>query len=250
MNNLSLECVNIINDTPTELNKEISKDTTKRWERKCPQCNKIIFHSRKDSRDVSIRKNRICNICRGLNSRIHRSDGFLNVDGKIKWIRNCPNCNNVIYYENRIFRNSTELKKHICIECQRKLHSIIMKGRRQSIDDRKKKRISKINYIIHKNGGVRPMCNIKACKYFDKLNEEKGWNFQHALNGGEYHIKELGYFIDGYDKEKNIVIEYDELHHNYPKYKEKDIKRMNEIINHLGCKFLRYNEKTNELKEY
>jgi hypothetical protein len=45
------------------------------------------------------------------------------------------------------------------------------------------------------------------------------------------------------------VFEYDEPHHFNVKneLKDKDIYRMNEIINYLKCKFIRYNEK---LKSY
>jgi hypothetical protein len=48
---------------------------------------------------------------------------------------------------------------------------------------------------------------------------------------------------DAYDKEKNIVIEYDEPHHydKTGKLKPNDIRRMNEVKQLLQCKFLRYN---------
>jgi len=34
------------------------------------------------------------------------------------------------------------------------------------------------------------------------------------MNGGEHFIPELGYWVDGYDKNKNIVIEYYETRHH------------------------------------
>lgn len=72
---------------------------------------------------------------------------------------------------------------------------------------------------------------------------ENNCNIQHALNGGEYHIKELGYFVDGYDSKNNIVYEWDEeTHFNYLGLKERDINRQNEIINHLKCDFIRIRE--------
>ena len=50
-------------------------------------------------------------------------------------------------------------------------------------------------------------------------------------------------YVDGYDKEKNIVIEYDEKHHfKNKKLREKDIKRQNEIEDYLKCKFIRISE--------
>ncbi len=61
------------------------------------------------------------------------------------------------------------------------------------------------------------------------------------MNGGEYYIKELGYWVGGYDKEKNIVLEIDEKHHFYlyGNRKEKDTRRQKEIENYLNCQFIR-----------
>jgi hypothetical protein len=83
-----------------------------------------------------------------------------------------------------------------------------------------------------------PNFNPKACQLIEDYGKEHGYNFQHALNGGEYHIKELGYWVDGYDKEKNVVIEYMEKSHLSSKKKEKDLKRKEEIISLLKCKFI------------
>ena len=61
----------------------------------------------------------------------------------------------------------------------------------------------------------------------------------------------LWYYPDGYDKEKNIVFEYDESHHYYKdgSLKCKDIKRQIEIIKYINCKFIRYNERDDKLYE-
>lgn len=96
-----------------------------------------------------------------------------------------------------------------------------------------------------------PNYNSSACKYFDKLNQQNGWNLQHAMNGGEFYIKEFGYWVDAYDKERNIVVEYDEPTH-YKRdgsLKQKDIKRMDEIKQLLKCRFLRYNAIDKKLYE-
>jgi hypothetical protein len=67
---------------------------------------------------------------------------------------------------------------------------------------------------------------------------------QHAENDGEFHIKELGYWVDGYDKENNIVYEWDEHRHFdvYGMLTPKDIQRQKEIEEHLHCKFIRIKE--------
>jgi hypothetical protein len=61
----------------------------------------------------------------------------------------------------------------------------------------------------------------------------------------------VGYFLDAYDKERNIVVEYDEPKHYdvYGNLKQKDVLRQQRIITHLGCRFFRYNERTKELYE-
>lgn len=65
-------------------------------------------------------------------------------------------------------------------------------------------------------------------------------DLQHAENGGEMYIKELGYWVDGYSKEKNIVIEYYESFHS--KQIKKDLKRQKEIQDFLKCEFIVINE--------
>ena len=48
--------------------------------------------------------------------------------------------------------------------------------------------------------------------------------------------------MDGYDSEKNVVIEYDEVYHLKEEQVEKDRKRQRIIGNILKCKFIRLME--------
>jgi hypothetical protein len=110
---------------------------------------------------------------------------------------------------------------------------------------RYKMRLAAIRRI--NNGGVLNGCrsyNKNACKYFNILNETMGWNLQHAENGGEVEL--YGYFLDAYDKTKNIVVEYDEPYHNKPSIYNKDLIRQSKIIEILKCDFYRYKESTGE----
>jgi len=102
-------------------------------------------------------------------------------------------------------------------------------------------RILKIKEIKNRKGQVCPNYNPLACKRIIEYGEEHGYNFQHAENGGEYHIKELGYWVDGYDKEKNVVIEIDEPAHfdKNGNLSKKDLERQKEIEDFLGCRFIR-----------
>ena len=51
----------------------------------------------------------------------------------------------------------------------------------------------------------------------------------------------MGYYVDGYDENKNVWIEYDEKAHfnDLGQLHKKDIKRQQEIIKELNCKFIR-----------
>lgn len=110
-------------------------------------------------------------------------------------------------------------------------------------DTRLKLRLKQIEYIkdsIFKGGQIYPNYNKSAIKLIEEYGYRNDYNFQHAENGGEYYIEELGYWVDGYDKFKNVVLEFDEKHHKYLIIK--DEHRQNEIINHLKCKFIRLDE--------
>jgi len=122
-----------------------------------------------------------------------------------------------------------------CTDCKRS-----QLGKPHKIETIQKMRKSTIKYIKKMNGKCAPRYNINSIAIIEQYGKDHGYNFQHAENGGEYHIKELGYFVDGYDKEKNVVIEVDEKHHfKNGKLKEKDIKRQKEIEEYLGCDFVR-----------
>jgi len=111
-------------------------------------------------------------------------------------------------------------------------------------ETKRKLRLIAINRIQSKiNNGyqITPSYNSNGCKYFEKLMLGTNIHIQHAENGGEYFIKELGYWVDGYDKINNVVYEYDEKRHfNLDgTLKNKDIQRQENIINFLKCEFIR-----------
>lgn len=118
-------------------------------------------------------------------------------------------------------------------------------------ESKDKIRNSTVEYLQSLYGDAITRYNKKSIDYINRLNEEKQWNLQHAENGGE--IKIGGYFVDGYDKELNIVFEYDERKHYKDVHnnilKDRDIKRQNFIINETNCRFFRYNEKLDLLYE-
>jgi hypothetical protein len=161
----------------------------------------------------------------------------------------CKGCGNKFYIPGEVGRT------YCSKECYYKFGNIgtfeighkINKGREHSPDTISKISNShRINRSLLIKGTIQfPNFNKDACNIIEKYGLDNGYNFQHALNGGEYHVKELGYWVDGYDKEKNVVVEYYEKFHSTPKHKIKDKVRMENIINALKCKFIiiYYNQK-------
>lgn len=103
-------------------------------------------------------------------------------------------------------------------------------------------RLKRIEEIKNQNKGqISPNYNKSSISILEnKAKELEITDLQHAENGGEFYIKELGYWVDGYSKEKNIVIEYYEKHHN--RRVKKDKIRQSQITNLLNCKFIIINE--------
>lgn len=98
-------------------------------------------------------------------------------------------------------------------------------------------RIKRILEIENNKGQVIPNYNPSSIPIIEQKAKELGIiDLQHAENGGEFYIKELGYWVDGYSKEKNTVIEYYEKHHN--RTKKRDKRRKEEIISYLNCEFI------------
>jgi hypothetical protein len=117
-----------------------------------------------------------------------------------------------------------------------------MIGKKHSIETRKKLRQIAIKRIEERYGGqIHPNYNPAVCALMDEYGKKHGYNFKHAMNGGEHYFKELGYWVDGYDVERNTVFEGDEKHHfdSEGNLLEKDVIRQKEIIDHYGCKFIR-----------
>lgn len=152
---------------------------------------------------------------------------------KIKVIIICKNHGNFLQTP------SNHLKGHGCHFCKMKL----LKERTVSNHSRRKMRLSAIKRIERNcKNQILPNFNPMACNIIDIFGKENGYNFQHAMNGGEFYIKELGYWVDGYDKDKNVVIEIDEKKHfKNGNLRKKDLIRQNEIEEFLKCKFIRFN---------
>jgi hypothetical protein len=102
-------------------------------------------------------------------------------------------------------------------------------------EHRKNLRVAAVKDRLLKHGKA-PNYNPYACRLIDQYGLEHGYKFRHAENGGEVYLKEIGYWLDGYDNEKNVAIEVNER--RWHTNKERDEKRKTEIIKHLNCKLI------------
>ena len=119
---------------------------------------------------------------------------------------------------------------------------------------RQKMRIAACKRVLelhcnNKDGRINNV-GLKEGAYFAQMEKERGWDgIYYEKSKKQFLIEDLGYFVDYYEPNLNIVVEYDEpRHYKQNILKEEDVKRMNEIISYLGCQFWRYNEYKNILK--
>ena len=183
----------------------------------CVHCKYTRKFSHASNYFASKKKGFICYKCsRERYKEVLNKIGNFKSNKKEEYNRQCPECNTLIYYSSRRTRNNTHRRNGKCRNCADKDHRL---------------------WCINNRKNIYPRYNNEACRIFDDINDKLGWNLGHALNGGEIQID--GYFLDAYDKKQNIVIEYDELHHNLKRIKQKDTIRQNNIIKKLGCKFYR-----------
>ncbi len=216
----------------------------------CPNCGTEISYRDKKALMQSVRLNSNCKTC---SIEIKKSKISETLKEKYKNGDILPNMSGAHSLESR--RKQSDAKKgrkqsiesniKRSISCKKSRCGTYNKGRKCSDDNKKKFRILMIEKLSKTNKNFHPPYNEKACEYFDLLMKENTLiKIQHALNGGEFHIKELGYWVDGYDKYNNIVYEWDEEYHHYINgvLSEKDIKRQKEIEEFLNCKFIRIRE--------
>ena len=220
----------------------MSKKTKKtEWSKNCPKCGEPQYYNSKYILNRAIKLNRICYSCSNSNKDTSKQVELMRESNTGK-ARSSETCRK-IGEGNRGKIRSISARKRMSVaksmmsnETKRKI-SEAQKNKKKSDEHKQKIRISMLQNIENRYGNVYPNYNPSSIPIIEEKARELGiTDLQHAENGGEYHIKELGYFVDGYSKEKNIVIEYYELHHK--RQIESDNLRKNEIVEHLGCEFI------------
>ena len=223
----------------------------KKWTRNCPECDKELPYVSHTNLKRANKNNSVCSSCvrKGEGNPFYgkqhsdevrdacgdRFRGHIKSEEHIrKWKDTVKKNGSMAGENNAMYGKVGELNPFY--------------GKKHSEESLRKIRLKQIEYVTIKifNGGqMHPNYNINSISILEQTAKELGiTDLQHAENGGEFHIKELGYWVDGYSKEKNIVIEYDEKYHftSEGKLKEKDVIRQTEIENYLGCSFIRITE--------
>ena len=250
------------------------------YKRNCPDCNKEIIYSSKKSLSVGTKNNGVCPSCRikgdknplfgkrRWNKGLHWSD-------EIKKKISDGNKGKIVLNETKLKISSANRGRKLSDDHKRK---IIRTGKVSGMKGKHHTEATKIIIGNHSKGnnyhfknhhsditkrkmreshikrlkllGICPRYNLNGCNFIDKLNEQLGIELQHAKNGGEKVI--CGYFVDGYDEKRNVVIEYDEqVHYDITNnLRNKDIVRQKHIIDEINpIIFFRYNEKIKELRD-
>jgi len=241
--------------------------------RNCPVCDGEIYYSSSQSYYRAIRKNTSCRKCTGFKSG-HTVNLGRHPSKKTK---KKMSQNSAKFWLGKKFSDemkktlsNAQLGKKLSNATKTKISKNSAKfwlGKKRSDESKTNMSLAKLNNSYRLNtatsplakrnmrlaaikkiqshlGQIYPSYNKTACKIFDEINNELKWNGQYAENGGEFYIKELGYWIDYYEPILNIVIEYDEKYHTQKHRAALDAIRQAEIIKHLKCQFYRikYNE--------
>jgi predicted nucleic acid-binding Zn ribbon protein len=208
------------------------------FKRNCPVCGKDVYHKTKNVLVVMIKRNSPCKLCLGKSQRKYQVESYRRI---------CSECNKEIVYLNRKRYNAAVDKNCLCKSCsisirgtpseetKQKISEATVgknRGKHPSLQSRKlmvlkqtghrpyntpegikKQRLSLRKTMAKKFlelGYRSPRVNPKGCRFIDIFSKINGYNFQHGANGGEVHFPETGTWVDGYDKERNVVFEYDE----------------------------------------
>jgi len=152
-----------------------------------------------------------------------------------------------IYKKNKI--------KHVYLEDFKKIwkfkgwkKGLPLKQRREIAKNTRLQNIKRIEECKLNGNPIYPCYNKSGCRIIDWINDAYNLNCIHAetlrnnkSQKGEIRLS-IGFWLDGYDKEKNVVVEINERHHydENGNNTEKDVLRRKDIMKFLGptCTFI------------
>lgn len=226
-------------------------DTLKKWIRNCPKCGREIYYSQNKGLKRAIKANTNCQFClhQGkLNPMFGRKHSRKSIE-KMRVTctgKKASEETRKKMSENNRFKGVHRYGKDAAFYGRR--HTEEWKQRMRVLACQ---RLSKLQIQRNDNGQMNNV-GKKEGEYFVALEKEKDWNgVFYQKSGKQFLLEDLGYFLDYYEPNLNIVVEYDEpRHYVNGKLQPKDLQRMDEIKKNLRCKFLRFNERNGELKEF
>lgn len=246
-----------MNQQNREQNEELS------FTRNCPKCNKELSYSSKFTLKNAEDKNTSCKSCSLKGKGTGFKKGCVPANkGKPAWNKGLKGVQ--VAWNKGLTKETNQSVMQYCINggISRRGRSAWNKGLTKETDERVALNVKKTGETLHKlhqegiifSPTIRPEVKKKlretfqrkvvelggfpnynpiACKIFDDINKEMDWNGIHAMNGGEFKI--CGYWVDYYEPNLNIVIEYYENFHKNSIVR--DEFRQSEIVKELNCKF-------------
>ena len=195
---------------------------TSNYTRKCPTCERSVVHINRDILLKSVKENRLCKSCcqKGKNFSIgHRTKISEQKQG-------------VCHSPERKVKNALAQKLRYLNPLARRKTAAAIKLALHRPDVRKKHitALSKINFL----GRAMDVGQLDLLEKWNRLGFKFEPNYQ-------VHTDEFLCYLDGYDKKRNVVIEFDSKYHQKTYWKKKDIIRQKKVIEILNPeKFWRY----------
>jgi hypothetical protein len=172
-----------------------------RYYRRCPSCNVELSYSQQSSVNQANRNNSDCLSC----SKKETTPWNVGIKNGKYITCSATDCDNSFYIEPRELNNTGDRfcskscsvrgeNNPVCKAIKRGDYNAVgMRGKTHSTETLLKMRVSTLRGLEEKHGKLYPNYNSSACKVIDEYGDSHGYKFQHAENGGEFHIKELGY---------------------------------------------------------
>lgn len=191
----------------------------KQFSRKCPRCENIIFHTELNNCNYANKIGRLCRVCVNVGRKCSEES-----KKKMSLVKLGKPLTE--QHSKNISKSLTGIKKRPHTEEAKKRMSL---AKRPTVTEETKKKLRISAILQHKNNGKSfPSVDKGATDYFNKLNETNQYHIIHP----NFEIKELGYFLDGYDPVTHSAFEYDTKSHDNKKYRDNDFKRQSNIITH------------------
>ena len=212
------------------------------YKKNCPSCGKeqkYTGNHAKHNLTANIKKNTKCRNCLRVTNRItycplckqqivHKS--YLCFWRASKENRMCLNCHKIITSKTHFKHGHKSYNPTTPEEIKKRKHIIKLAMHKPEI---RKKHLD----ALHASRWIKVKTDIGQLELLEKWNR-LGFKFEPNY---QIHTDCDLFYIDGYDKEKNVVLEYDSKYHNKPHQKQKDSIRQQKIIDILQpSKFWRF----------